>query len=264
MDKYDLPVLTASWFYRLGENDSSISDNLRIAKEIGASLHNIMIYTRHADGHVLRNEEIVDCYLRTYDEGLKIGVEPTFELHVNMWSEDVRRVTPVATEVKRRGVPFNLTLDYSHVNFKIGNTEELDISCVREDVETGRLILDPFEPGNLCDEWLSMGIVRWMQVRSAAPDGPKNIWSRFDPSNVIAAVPNDTTDVNRTGDLGRGILYPFTKPLPGEWHSAWHASESRWPVVLFVKDVSILRICASRSDAETLNGGERRNLDGIS
>jgi hypothetical protein len=223
MDKYDLPVLTASWFYRLGENDSSISDNLRIAKEIGASLHNIMIYTRHADGHVLRNEEIVDCYLRTYDEGLKIGVEPTFELHVNMWSEDFRRVTPVATEVKRRGVPFNLTLDYSHVNFKIGNTEELDISCVREDVETGRLILDPFEPGNLCDEWLSMGIVRWMQVRSAAPDGPKNIWSRFDPSNVIAAVPNDTTDVNRTGDPGRGILYPFTKPLPGEWHSAWHA-----------------------------------------
>ena len=65
MDKYDLPVLTASWFYRLGENDGSISDNLRISKEIGASLHNIMIYTRHADGHVLRNEEIVDCYLRT-------------------------------------------------------------------------------------------------------------------------------------------------------------------------------------------------------
>ncbi len=223
MDKYDLPVLTASWFYRLGEEDDLIPKNLRIAKEIGASLHNIMIYTRHADGHVLRNEQIVDCYLRTYDEGLKIGVEPTFELHVNMWSEDFRRVTPVATEVQRRGVPFNLTLDYSHVNFKIGNTEEQDVSGVREDVEGGRLILDPFEPGNLCDEWLSMGIVRWMQVRSAAPNGPRNIWSRFNPNNVIAAVPNDATDTNRVGDPGRGILYPFTKPLPGEWHSAWHA-----------------------------------------
>jgi hypothetical protein len=68
-----------------------------------------------------------------------------------------------------------------------------------------------------------MGIVRWMQVRSAAPDGPKNIWSRFDPGNVIAAVPSDTTDADRTGEPGRGILYPFTKPLPGQWHSAWHA-----------------------------------------
>ena len=33
IDKYDLPVLTASWFYRLGENDGSISDNLRMAIE---------------------------------------------------------------------------------------------------------------------------------------------------------------------------------------------------------------------------------------
>src|SRR5260370_24277990 len=59
MDKYDLPVLTASWFYRLGENNRSISDNLPIAKEISASLHNIMIYTRHPDWPVFHNQEII-------------------------------------------------------------------------------------------------------------------------------------------------------------------------------------------------------------
>jgi hypothetical protein len=29
--------------------------------------------------------------------------------------------------------------------------------------------------------------------------------------------------VRGEGDPGRGILYPFTKPEPGEWHSPWYA-----------------------------------------
>ena len=64
------------------------------------------------------------------------------------------------------------------MNFKIDNPEEQDISGIREDVEAGRVILDPFEAGNLCDEWLELGIVRWLQVRAAVPNGPKNIWSK--------------------------------------------------------------------------------------
>ena len=79
------------------------------------------------------------CYLRCYDEGMQLGVEPSFELHVNMWSEDFRRVTPLAQMVQNKGVPFNCTLDYSHVNFKINNPEEQDISGIREDVELGQL-----------------------------------------------------------------------------------------------------------------------------
>lgn len=150
-------------------------DNVKVAAEIGANMHNIMIFTEHADGHVVTNQEIVDCYLSTYDAAIKQGVEPAFELHVNMWSEDFRRVTPVALAVQKQGIPFNFTLDYSHVNFKIENPEEQDISGIRDDVESGGLILDPFEAGNLCDEWLELGIVRWLQVRSAVPNGPKNI-----------------------------------------------------------------------------------------
>src|SRR5260370_21819161 len=66
MDKYDLPVLTASWFYRLGENDGSISGKLGISQKIGASLYNIMIYTRHPHGHLLRDQGKVDCSLRAH------------------------------------------------------------------------------------------------------------------------------------------------------------------------------------------------------
>jgi hypothetical protein len=221
IEKYDLPVASASWFYRLGEDEALIEENLKIAHEIGAEMHNIMIFTEHADGHVVTNQEIVECYLDTYDKAMKIGIEPAFELHVNMWSEDFRKVTPVARAVQDKGVPFNYTLDYSHVNFKIENPEEQDISGIREDVEAGRLILDPFEDGNLCDEWLELGIVRWLQVRSAAPNGPKNIWSRSEPGQSVAGMPE--TEEGAEPVVGRGIMYPFTKPAPGEWHSPWYA-----------------------------------------
>jgi hypothetical protein len=220
IEKYDLPIHTVSWFYKLGADEALLSDNLRIGAEIGADMHNIMIFTRHADGHVVTDSEIVECYLNAYDEGMAIGVEPTFELHVNMWSEDFRRVTPVALAVRDRGIPFNYTLDYSHVNFKIENPEEQDISGIRGDVQAGRLILDPFEIGNLCDEWLELGIVRWLQVRSVAPNGPKNIWSVQEPGVPVAGMPD--LPPGAAPVTGRGIQYPFTKPAEGEWHSPWH------------------------------------------
>ncbi len=221
VEKYDLPIETVSWFYRLGADEARMSENLQIAREIGAKMHNVMIFTHHADGHVVTNDEIVDCYLSMFDEAASLGVEIAFELHVNMWSEDFRRVTPVALAVQDRGIRFNYTLDYSHVNFKIDNPEEQDISGIREDVEAGRVILDPFEAGNLCDEWLELGIVRWLQVRAAVPNGPKNIWSKQEPGVSVAGLP----DLPEGSDpvIGRGIMYPFTKPAPGEWHSPWHA-----------------------------------------
>jgi hypothetical protein len=223
IQKFDLPVRTTSWFYELGTDDELIARNLLLTAQVGAKLHNLMIYARLADGSHASNEQIVDCYLRTYDAAMAVGVEPTFELHVNMWSEDPRRVTPVAEAVQRRGVPFNFTLDYSHVIFKIGNPEEQDVSGMREDVEAGRVVLDPFEPGNLCDEWLRMGIVKWLQVRSVVPNGPRDIWAKFDPEATVAALPRFPSLPVKPGDPGRGILYPFTRPAPGEWHSPWHA-----------------------------------------
>jgi hypothetical protein len=234
--KYDLPVRTASWFYRLGQDDALLSANLGIAKEIGAVMHNIMIYTNDATGRVASDDAIVECYLRTYDEGMKLGVEPAFELHVNMWSEDFRRVTPVARRVQAKGIPFNFTLDYSHVIFKIDNPEEQEVSGIRADVEAGRLILDPFEPDSILDEWLALGIVRWVQVRSVAPNGPRNLWSLYEAGGNLAGQPMANEQPNVPGKPCRGILYPFTKPAPGEWHSPWHAWKLE-PTKEFVRKV---------------------------
>jgi hypothetical protein len=188
---------------------------------VGARLHNIMVHWHDAQGRPVTDGEVADFYLRAYDLGMPLGVEPTLELHVNMWSEDPRRVAPVAEAVRQRGVPFNFTLDYSHVIFKMGNPEELRICGLTHDVAEGRIELDPRRPGSLVDQWLDMGIVRWMQVRSVAPNGPRNQWSILDRSQPVAAVPTHSIFDYRSGEPGRGILYPFERPAPGEWHSTW-------------------------------------------
>jgi hypothetical protein len=204
--KYNIPLHTGTWYYQLGRDEPLLEQYLRNAALAGLAFHNIMIFTRHADGHVVTDDEIVDCYLRCWELGERLGVRPTFELHVNMWSEDFRRVRPVAQKVQQHGVPFNFTLDYSHCIFKIENAEEQEISGIRAAVESGEVVLDPFDENNLCDEWLSMNIVCYAQFRPVAPNGPKNIWAK-----------------DERGNPGRGIQYPFVKPKAGEWHSPWHA-----------------------------------------
>jgi hypothetical protein len=205
-EKYDLPMQTGTWQYMLGRDEPLLEQYMANAARAGLKAHNIMIFTHAADGHVVTDDEVVECYLRTFELGDRIGVQPTFELHVNMWSEDFRRVRPVAEKVRARGVRFNFTLDYSHCVFKIENPAEQDISHVRQDVQAGRMVLDPFEAGNLCDEWLAMDMTLFAQFRPVAPNGPPNVWAR-----------------DEAGNIGRGIQYPFVRPRPGEWHSDWHA-----------------------------------------
>lgn len=218
IERHGLPVHTASWFYALGRDEGQLPDRLAMAAAIGASLHNIMVYWHDASGRPVSNEEVASFYLRAWELAEPLGLEPALELHVNMWSEDPRRVMPVADFVRRRGVPFNLTLDYSHVIFKLGNAEELAICGLSGDEP-----LDPFEPGNLVDQWLAEGLVRWLQVRAVAPNGPRNVWSVIDRSKAVAAVPEHSIFPYADGAPGRGILYPFTEPAPGEWHSPWQA-----------------------------------------
>lgn len=204
--EFGIPIHTCTYQYTLGQDEPLLKQNMHNAARAGVKLHNIMIFAKAADGHVLTDDEIVDSYLRTWEIGEPIGVQPSYEVHVNMWSEDFPRVRVVAELVRRAGIPFNFTMDYSHCIFKIDNPAELDISGIREDVEEGRIVLDPFESGSLCDEWLKMNIVPFVQFRPVAPNGPRNLWDR-----------------DAAGIPGRGIQYPFMKPRPGEWHSPWQA-----------------------------------------
>ena len=221
-EQCDLPVASSGWFYTLGRDEVLFERNIHKARLLGSTVHNVQMLTHHADGHVASNQEVADFYCWAHETGMRHGVVPCFEVHVNMWSEHFGRVAQVAALVQARGLPFHMTLDHSHVIFKIGNPQELAICGLTNDVAAGRVVLDPFQPGNLVDQWLSMGIVRWLQVRSVAPGGPRNLWSINDPASAVAAVPTHSIFPYRAGEPGRGILYPFTRPGPGAWHSPWH------------------------------------------
>jgi hypothetical protein len=122
-----------------------------------------------------------------------------------MWSEHFGRVREVADVVARQGGRFRLTLDASHVVFKIDNPAEQEVQGLRSDVETGTVVLDPFSPESVSGGWIRAGLVAHAHARPAAPANPRNVWGR-----------------HPDGQIGRGIQYPFRRPLPGQWHSPWH------------------------------------------
>jgi hypothetical protein len=204
--RHDLPILTGLWTYTAGRDEKLLVKNLLLTRDTGGICHNIMLYRDHADGHVLTDEEIVQFYRHAYEEGQRIGVDITFEVHIYMWSEDLRRVQTIAEKVREAGMPFNFLLDHSHVLIKLENPDEQDLCGIRSDVEAGTLILDPFEPGNITDQWIAENMTLWHAVRPVAPNGPKNLW---------AAHPD--------GSQGRPCQYPFIRPKQGEWHSDWFA-----------------------------------------
>lgn len=204
--KHDLPIRTGLWSYTVGRDEPKLEPTFRMCKEAGAECHNLMVYTRHAKGHVTTDDEITDFYRYAYDAAGKVGITIGFEVHIYMWSEDFRRVSRVARRVRESGIPFNFVLDHSHVLLKVENPEEQDVSGIREDVEAGRLVIDPYEQGNVLDEWISMGMTVWLQIRPVSPNGPKNVWA-----------------IKDGGHWGRACQYPFLKPKHGEWHSPWHA-----------------------------------------
>jgi hypothetical protein len=202
--RYGIPVLSSGWFYTLGRDEKLFERNIDVARRLGSQVHNVQVMTRAADGHPVSDQEVADFYLRTNDYGLARGVAPCFEVHVNMWSEHFGRVARVAQLVEARGVPFRMTLDHSHVIFKIDNPKEQEIQDMRPDVEAGRVVLDPARPGAVTTQWIDANWVRLAHARAAVPNGPINVWAK-----------------HPDGSFGRGIQYPFVRPLPGEWHSDW-------------------------------------------
>jgi len=203
-EKYNLPILCSGWFYQLGKDESLILEHLKLGSELGSKYHNIQIFWHHFDGHAITDQEIADVYFKVSDYGEKIGCLPCFEIHINMWSENFLRINAVAEIVRNAGRVFRMTLDHSHVVFKMDNEEELKMFGLSEQLKNNEIILDPFVQGNISEIWINQGIVYLMHARSVIPNNPKNIKA-----------------MHPDGSIGRGVQYPFIKPLAGQYHSEW-------------------------------------------
>ena len=171
--------------------------NMHDAARVGMKLLNVMLNSYAADGHELTDREIIDTYGRTAEVGDKVGVELSFELHVDCWSEKYERVTPIVNAVRSEGLTFDLTLDYSHVVFKIDDPEQQQISA------SGKVEPDASS-----------------SIRSKREAFFGMACARRNPLCAIpargAAKSPQRLGENPDGSLPRGIMYPFVKPQPGE------------------------------------------------
>ena len=177
-------------------------------------IHNTQIIMDHADGTLVTNDQVAEIYIKAYEFGESVGCIPTFEVHVNMWSEDFRRIEIVAEQVKRKGVPFRMT----HVIFKIDNPIEQDVFSIGKSIDSGDLVLDPNKNNHICGKWINKGFVGHCHARSTVPNNPKNIWQHHSClEELVSQHPKNT--------VGRGIQYPFIRPKKGQWHSDWQESK---------------------------------------
>jgi hypothetical protein len=87
---------------------------------------------------------------------------------------------------------------------------------MKADIDGGRLVLDPAQPGHVCDLWIRSNWVRLAHARAAVPANPVNAWAR-----------------HPDGSEGRGIQYPFVQPGPGEYLADWDAARLQpWKQVM--------------------------------
>lgn len=203
-EQCNLPVLAGGWFYTAGRDEALFERNIHKSRLLGARVHNVQLLTHHADGHVLSNQEVADFYAWAFDFGMRHEVRPCFEVHVNMWSEHYGRIAQVAQLVQAAGRPFCMTLDHSHVIFKIDNPREQAVQDMRADIDAGRLELDPFKPGHAAGQWIGQQWVWHAHARAAVPNNPVNQWGR-----------------HPDGSVGRGIQYPFMRCEPDQYLEPW-------------------------------------------
>lgn len=205
--KYCLPIRACGYIYQVGRDEPLLENHLRIGASLGSTVLNVQMLRHHALGHVASNKEIAEAYARAADLGASLGCLPCFEVHVDMWSEDFGRVEQVADLVEAGGRAFRLTLDPSHVVFKIDNAEEAMVLDLRRNLDSGSLVIDPSQLDNVMSRWINRNLVWHAHARSAVPNNPKNIRAR-----------------HPDGRVGRGIQYPFIEPALGEYHAAWNIS----------------------------------------
>ena len=204
-EKYQIPVLAGGWFYTLGEEMDLFEQNMKIAQKLGSKIHNVQIKRIHRDGHVCTLEDLATAHERLTELATRFDCSLCWETHIDMWSEDIPLVSQLGRLVESRGLEFNITLDHSHVIFKIDNPDELSLFDLGNKIERGELVIDPFSPGNVIAEWINAGWVRHCHARPVIPNNPKNITGR-----------------HPDGRVGRGIQYPFVAPSDGTYHAEWN------------------------------------------
>lgn len=146
----------------------------RQAGALGCRVFNCQVFARDRAGVPVGLEQFGAFYLQMLEIGAQNGCLPSLEVHVDMWTEQFGRVAELGTWLARRGAPLRLTLDHSHLIFKIDNPDELAISGLGGEGDGGRALPHPASAGTLYAQWLECGWVVHAHARSVQLAGVAN------------------------------------------------------------------------------------------
>lgn len=205
VEQYGVPIRVFGGIFCARQDEHRMRWGLRTGGQLGAQVFNMQLYARRGDGRAITDREVADFFLEAMEHGSQSGCLPSLEVHVDMWSERFARVEAVANLLAQSNVALRLTLDHSHLVFKIDNPTELALSGLEPGCDGGRSLLAPGNPQAFYTQWLKQGWVVHAHTRSVATGLPHNPRAK------------------RTRDLqGRAIQYPLIAPAAGQFDSDWN------------------------------------------
>jgi hypothetical protein len=208
VEEYGVPVGVFGGIFCAGRDEELMRWGLRTGGQLGARLFNMQLFARHADGHDLSDREVADWFLDAMEHGSAAACLPAMEVHVDMWNERFQRVEAVAELLARSNVALRLTLDHSHLVFKIDNPGQLALSGVDDAADGGRAWLAADGRSCLYRHWLAQGWVVHAHARS-----------------VATGIACNAAMHGPGGRPGRAIQYPFVEPAPDSFHRLWREEE---------------------------------------
>ena len=195
VEQYGVPIRVFGGIFCAGQDEHRMRWGIRTGGQLGAHTFNMQLFARHADGRAITDREVADFFLDALERGHQSGCLPSLEVHVDMWSERFHRIEAVANLLARSHVDLRLTLEHSHLIFKIDNPHELALSGVDAGPDGGRSQLAPGHAHTLYAAWLAQGWVVHAHTRSVTTGRACNPLAR------------------RTRELpGRAIQYPLVTP----------------------------------------------------
>ena len=201
VQEYGVPIGVFGGIFCAQRDEERMRWCVATGGQLGAKVFNMQLFARRADGEAITDQQVADFFLDAMQVGAPVGCLPSLEVHVDMWSEQFARVERVAELLARRQVPLRITLDHSHLVFKMDHPEELALSGLAD--TDSRDVLPAFYR-----QWLNEGWVAHAHTRSVAPGVPYNLAMERQP-----------------GQPGRAIQYPFIAPPAGTFHSDWDAQK---------------------------------------
>jgi len=198
--KHDVALGALGVIFQPGVDEARGLEVIAQARSLSISIVNCQIRPPLGTDDVTALDRMGGLYLKMLEEADGRTL-PCLEPHVDMWFEQFSRVQPLADWLSARGAPLYLTIDHSHLIYRIDNPEQLAAAGIGS-IAQGRKLLWPASEENYYRHWQSLGLIAHAHARCVQINAPSNFGQMRHPEGLP----------------GRGIQYPISTPSDdSEW-----------------------------------------------